>query len=67
MKRKKAKRPKWAAKLDAQDWKHLKESQQSRRVPSLRAFKADREWQKENGEPCVHCRVIDNRLTLNKG
>jgi hypothetical protein len=60
----KNRRPKWAKKLTASEWNHLKESQPQRKVPSLRAFKEDRVWQKANGEPCLHCRCIETALEV---
>jgi hypothetical protein len=61
---KKTNRPKWAKKLNSSEWQHLKEGQPDSKVPSLRQFRADREWQKKNGEPCLHCRCIETALEV---
>ena len=59
------KKPKWAKPLSESDWQHLKESQSAFKQPSLFRFKTDRLFQKNHGEPCPHCRHIDNVLSNN--
>jgi hypothetical protein len=53
---------KWQKKLNKKEMKHLKDTHEG--TPTLKAFKATREWHLKNRVDCIECRHIALKLGI---